>query len=358
METIVVIGSAHHNTLGMIRCLGIAGYLVDLVLIGGSKRFLLKSRYVNKYYVLNELDGLQDFLNTTYNKETKKTIIISCTDAVASYLDIRYEVLKSRFDFFNSGTANRVTDYMDKEIQVLLAQKVGLQIPKSYVYRGAIDKTVFPCLLKPLQSYIGGKQVVICHNETEFIKGVSSFENSIDILVQQLIKKEHEIVILGLSLKENIIIPGFIFKHRDFDGGTLYSTVKSINSLSESIVNRCKDMIRKMNYEGLFGIELIYSEGCYYFIEVNLRNDATTYALAKAGINLPELYIRAKTGNHLIPNILAVKEIKSIVEFNDFKHRKDFGISIFRWLKEYFSASCKYYFSRHDPLPFLYAPFK
>lgn len=358
MGTIVVIGSAHHNTLGMIRCLGIAGYLVDLVLVGSSKSFLSKSRYVNKLFVLHELDELQDLLDIHYNKCTEKTIVISCTDASASYIDVRYEDLKNKFDFFNAGAANRITAFMNKECQVRLASEVSLKVPQSYVYNGTLDNPIFPCLLKPLQSSKGGKQLVICHNDDELIRGLSTFDTSNDILVQQLIKKEQEIVLLGLSVNGNIIIPSYILKHRDFDGGTLYSTVKPIDSLSETLVRRCKEMIRKMNYEGLFGIELIYSEGQYYFIEVNLRNDATTYALAKAGVNLPELYIKTKIDNFPTPNSFSVKEIQSIVEFNDFKHRKDFGVSIFRWIKEYFCASCKYYFNWHDPMPFFYAPFK
>lgn len=357
MKNIVVIGSAHHNTLGMIRCLGIAGYLVDLVIIGDSKNFLLKSRYVNKYYILNELDSLQNLLDTNYNREIEKSIIISCTDAVASYLDVRYEMLKDKFVFFNSGEANRVTNYMDKENQVLLAQKVGLLIPRSYVYCGTIENSIFPCLLKPLKSCKGGKQIVICNNKDDLIRGLLSFD-SIDVLVQQLINKEHEIVILGLSVNGNVIIPGYVLKHRDFDGGTLYSTVKPIDSLTANLVNKCKDMVLKMNYEGLFGIELIYSGGHYYFIECNLRNDATTYALAVAGVNLPDLYIKAKSGDAILPIKYSINEIKSIVEFNDFKHRKDFGISVFQWIKEYLSASCKYYFNWRDPMPFFYAPFK
>ena len=213
-------------------------------------------------------------------------------------------------------------------------------------------------MIKPVQSINGGKQVIICHNEDELIKGLTSFAESVDVLVQQFVKKEYEVVILGLAVKGQVIIPGYILKHRDFDGGTLYSTVKSISSFPNDIVQSCKKMIQAMNYEGLFGIELIYSEGQYHFIECNLRNDATTYALAVAGVNLPELYVKAKMGKDVFPIKHSVKEIKSIVEFNDFKHRKNFGVPLLQWLKECLGASCKYYFNWKDPMPFFYAPFK
>ena len=147
-------------------------------------------------------------------------------------------------------------------------------------------------------------------------------------------------------------------KHRDFNGGTLYSTVKSINSLDSRLVDKCKAMVNAMRYEGLFGIEFIYCNGLYYFIEINLRNDATTYALAVAGVNLPQLYIKAKVDGLELPKAYDVKELQSIVEFNDFKHRSHFGISTIQWLKQYFSAKCKYYFCWKDPMPFFYAPLK
>ena len=358
MRKILVIGTAHHNTLGMIRCLGIAGYRIDLVLIGGAKKFLTHSRYLNNVHLLDDLNDLMDYLTVNCTKILERPIIICCSDAVASYLDTKYDEIKGKYYFFNSGKANKLTTCMDKQYQVSLANKLGIKVPISYIYRGNISNTIYPSLLKPAQSINGGKQVIICYNKEELINGLSSFDKSVDILVQQFIEKEYEIVILGVSVNGQIIIPGYILKHREFDGGTLYSTVKPIASLPDSLISACKDMVREMNYEGLFGMEFIYRDGQYYFIECNLRNDATTYALTVAGVNLPELYVKAKKENVILPVTYSVKEIQSIVEFNDFKHRKDFGVSLFQWLKEYFSASCKYYFNRKDPMPFFYAPFK
>lgn len=358
MRKVIVIGTAHHNTLGMIRCLGMAGFKTDLILIGGVKKFLTHSRYLNKVHLLDDLKDLENCLTANYSKLTESPIIISCSDAVASYLDTKYEEIKNSFHFFHSGEANRVTKYMDKQCQVALANDVGIRTPHSYIFKGDVSKTVYPCLLKPVQSINGGKQVLICRNEDELQQGLLSFDKSVEVLVQQFVRKEHEVVILGLSVNGKIIIPGYILKHRDFDGGTLYSTVKPISSFPSNIIQSCKDMIQAMAYEGLFGIELIYSEGHYYFIECNLRNDATTYALAVAGVNLPELYVKAKSENAVLTVTYSVKEIQSMVEFNDFKHRKEFGVSMFQWLKEYFNSSCKYYFNWRDPMPFFYAPFK
>lgn len=358
MMKIIIIGVTHHNTLGMIRCIGSAGYRADLILIGHEAGFVTKSKYLDNVYSLNETEELLSFLVEHYKECQEKSIIINCTDEVGSLLDVNYDVLKDRFIFFNSGKNGLATYYMNKQVQTNLAEEVGISIPKSFEYKGSIEEAIYPCLLKPVQSIKGGKQVVICHNENELVDGLTTFHEGDVVLVQQFVKKEHEIVLLGLSVNGEITIPGYILKHRDFNGGTLYSTVKPIDELDTSFISKCKRMIAKMNYEGLFGMEFIYSKGQYYFIEVNLRNDATTYALAVAGVNLPELYIKAKKVNKKLTCLYKVEEIQSIVEFNDFKHRRHFGISTSQWVKQYFGAKCKYYFNWKDMMPFFYAPFK
>lgn len=359
MKKIIIIGISHHNTLGMIRCVGTTGYRADLILIDHSGSFVTKSKYLDDIYSFNETGEIISFLHSEHYKKFKdKPIIISCTDQVESLLDENYENLKERFIFFNSGKNGLVTYYMNKQVQTNLAKELGISVPKSFEYKENIEDAVYPCLLKPVQSINGGKQVVVCQNENELEEGHATFREGDVVLLQQFIQKEHEIVLLGLSVNGEIAIPGYILKHRDFNGGTLFSTVKSIDGLDASLICKCKAMIAKMNYEGLFGMEFIYSNGQYYFIEINLRNDATSYSLAVAGVNLPDMYIKAKTKGKKLPDSYKVEEIQSIVEFNDFKHRGHFGISTTKWLKQYLGAKCKYYFSWKDMKPFFYAPFK
>ncbi len=358
MNKIIIIGVAHHNTLGMIRCVGFAGYRSDLIIIGKSGSYVGKSKYLDSVYCLSKIEYLNNFFDTHYLDCREKPVIISCTDEVASWLDLEYEKIKDRFYFFNSRKSGLVTHYMNKRVQTLLAKENGISVPKTFEYSGDASEAIYPCLLKPIRSICGGKQVVICRNEKELESGLSSFNSGDVVLVQQFLQKEHEIVVLGLSVNGNIAIPGYILKHREFNGGTLYSTVKPINSMDAELVDKCKAIVKAMHYEGLFGIEFIYCNGRYFFIEINLRNDATTYALAVAGVNLPQLYIKAKIEGIELPKMYEVRELHSIVEFNDFKHRSRFGVSTLQWLKQYLSSKCKYYFCWRDIKPFFFAPFK
>lgn len=356
MRKIIVVGVVHHNTLGMVRCLGSAGFCIDLILVEHDG-YISKSRYVKRTILANDESEIIKILHDNYGNESEKPIIIVCTDKASSVLDLNYNKLKDSFLFFNCGDDGKATYYMNKQVQVEIANSVGITTPRSYEYKGELQKTIFPCLLKPVQSINGGKKVIICNNEKELQIGISSFSKQDVVLVQQFIKKEYEIVILGCSTSKGVFIPGYILKHRDFDGGTLFSTVCPIEELPSEFVERCKKMIAAMKYSGLFGIEFIKCNNQYYFIEANLRNDATTYALAVAGVNLPEYYINSLTTGENKRHRVA-KRIDAIVEFNDYKHRKDYNVGLHSWLKQYLGSKCKYYWNYKDPIPFFFAPFK
>ena len=104
-----------------------------------------------------------------------------------------------------------------------------------------------------------------------------------------------------------------------------------------------------MKYQGLFGIELIRGKHDYYFIEVNLRNDATTYAIAVAGFNLPLAFWKLCNGEN-VESIMRneVRQINAMVEFEDFNFVLKRKVSLFRWIREYRLSECKYFHSDTD----------
>lgn len=350
---IIIVGATHHNTLGLIRCIGRAGLRADLILIDRLLSYVAKSKYLDNIYLINSENQLVDILLAKYADCQSKVIILPCSDLSASILDENFNLLKNRFIFPNAGKQGRLTRFMNKHLQAELALEVGFLTPQSF----ELDKIrSYPCLLKPAESINGGKNIQICNNEQELPEAIKCFNGDTKLLAQEYLRKDGEIVLLGFSVNGEVSIPGVVIKHRDFKGSTLYSEVKSADYVDSSLIESAKVLIGKMNYEGLFGIEFILKDGKYYFIEANLRADATTYSLAIAGVNLPQLYISAIAEGSKLPAAYHVSEIHSIVEFNDMKHRRDVGgISIRKWLREYLSAECKYYFSFSDLKPFFYA---
>ena len=333
---VVVVGGTHHNTLSIIRCLGESNLNPDLILCdsNGKRSYVLRSKYVSGYHIVSNANEAAKILHQFY----ENAVVIICSDDVAALLNSNYA--------YN----------MNKQRQVELARKKGFIVPVSIdvkvgEYRG--DFNIFPCLVKPLSSYLGGKKIDICDNNNQLLQVLSNYQ--IDVIqIQQFIKKDYEIVIDGLAIGNEVLIPGYIRKHRDVNGGTSFSTVYPIESLSNEIVQLVRNLVQEINYEGLFGVELIFSEGKYFFIEINLRNDATTYAIKKAGVNLPLIYVLYKQNASYCEEIKnKLKVINAIVEKRDLTFVFSGKLGFRQWLKDFRSSECRYFYSKEDKGPFM-----
>lgn len=359
MKRIIIIGTNHHNTLSMVRCIGKEYGNITLILVG-NKGFVAKSKYVKDCIVVKDDTELKKLIETD-SILFSNSIIISCSDSSVQVLDNCRNILPIDTECFSCSKPGQVTDMMDKTEQVKLAQKHGFKVPQTMeIISGSIDVinfSSFPCILKPNQSYVGGKHIEICKTKEDLIQAVSRFQKGISLQIQQFIAKELEIVIPGYSSNHVIETPAYILKHRDNSGATTFSTVKNFEGKEQPLLERIRSFIKDIGYDGLFGFEFIYSGEDYYFIELNLRNDATCYSLAVAGYNLPIRYIQSKLHQINIKND-TIPEINSIVEFNDFSFvlRRKLGVK--GWLRDLKSSKCKFYYDPCDIKPFIFASFE
>lgn len=352
IKRVVVVGTSHHNTYGMVRCFGESGIKPDLILYGTTKSYILRSKLVgNCRLVLDAIEAIK-CLKEHYDN----AVIIACTDEVASLMDKEYETLKDSFVCFNCGSEGRLTECMDKIFQSSLAKDVGLDVPKSV--KGTPEEISntelpIPCIIKPLESIHGGKNLHVCHSNNDLPIALKAFDKDTNLIVQEFIEKDYEIVIVGMSIDNQVFTPAYIQKIRDTKGGTTFATVNDISSLPTNITSKCKSLVTRMAYKGLFGIELLKKGDKYYFVEVNLRNDATTYAVCVAGCNLPMAYW--KLSNHDNADAILsnpINQINSIVEFNDFVHVLKRQVSLKAWIKQKKTAKCNYCFSPVDKEPY------
>lgn len=352
---IIIIGTNHHNTLSMVRCFGEEGRKVTLYIYGNDNSFIANSIYVETvYYFYTAIDAV-NYIEFSSNNEAIKPIVIACSDEVSHLMDIHYDKFIHKCIFFNAGKAERITYYMDKQKQLKLAQECGFSVPTSIdtlPNKINTDAINYPCFVKPKESIHGGKSIAICNNSEELKSALKKYNSQYNVLIQDYIQKDYEIVIVGLSLDNSIIIPGFIQKQREDLGGTTYGTVRPVCELEPSILYACKQIIKKINYKGLWGIECIKQGECYYFLELNMRNDATTYAMKVAGVNLPYIFLLDVENKNARIKQQNIRIINSIVEFNDFNFVLKGKISILRWLKDYRSAECKYFYSIKDNKPY------
>ena len=199
---------------------------------------------------------------------------------------------------------------------------------------------------------MGGKQIAICHEEQEVRQAVDSAPISWQI--QEMVNKEAEIVLAGVAVGSDVIIPGYVHKHRELKGGTTYSTILPLDERMKKLVEQAKEMIRAIGYEGLFGFEFIFDGNEYFFLELNLRNDATCYAYKMAGINLPLLYIERKEQGDCPLDLHQIERLDSMVEPNDFSFVRSGKVGLWKWLQQLKHSKCKYLYDRRDLKPFLY----
>lgn len=353
---VVVIGSVHHNTLSIIRCLGMQSINPYVIICGDSRRnYIVNSKYVCGYHCINDAKDVFKVLDMIYKQCNERCCIISCSDEIASLLDLNYGKLIDKFDFFNAKEDGRITKFMDKQLQLELALKHGIKVPVSQKIKIGEQKCsfdIFPCIVKPLESINGGKKIDICYDRVELERVLCEYQQGIFVQIQEYISKDYEIVIDGLSVNDNCIIPGYIYKYRDIMGGTTFSKTGSIIDIPNELIDSIKSMIKEIVYEGLWGVELIISNGSYYFVEMNLRNDATTYSLAIAGTNLPALYAKVKMGLCRLESSYNVRAVNSIVEFRDIVFPLKFKISFLNWWRDYKSSECRYFNVPDDPKPF------
>ena len=350
----IIIGTNHHNTLSMVRSFGEEGQKVILFIYGAKSSYIACSIYVEKVSFFPSASAAIDAVSSYFDKSGEKPVVIACSDEVSSLMDKRYDELITKCYFFNAGEAGRITTFMDKQKQLELAKECGFSAPSSIDALPEDVKTEevnYPCFVKPKVSIYGGKNIAICRSKEELKTALIKYNPNYNVLVQDYIQKEYEIVVLGLSVGDKMIISGFIQKHREERGGTTYSTVRPISELNQHIVEACKKLIGQINYQGLWGIECIKQGEDYFFLELNMRNDATTYAMKVAGVNLPYLYQLVVKSADYEPDIKSVRSINSMVEFNDFNFVLKRKIGLLKWIDEYKGAECKYFHSNADPLP-------
>lgn len=340
----IIVGYEHHNTLSVIRCFGQQGIKVDVILCGCKDSYIALSAYIKKLVYISCSDELQDALCKDF-LSTEKRLIVSCADQISSEIDRCYSLLSDKFYFSNCCEEGKLTYFMNKEVQLKIANEVGLDIPETY----HLETACFPCLIKPVESINGGKHIAVANNKDELTKALEHYHGSNAYTIEQFLIKDREIVLAGLSVGGKIIIPGYIEKIREIAGGTTYSKVHSLDSLPAELINSAKELVHRVNYTGLFGIELIQVGSTYYFIELNLRNDATTYSFVYGGVNLPYLYWKLIIEeSYQFDDRIKRTEYFSMVENRDFRFVLNNKVSIFRWVQTYYNTRCRYVYERND----------
>lgn len=127
-------------------------------------------------------------------------------------IDANYNNLKDKFYFFNAGSQGRLTRFLDKEQQCLLAEKHGLNVPRfEEVDRGQLPtKLTYPIITKTSNSYSAGwkSDVTICYSPQELSEAYLHMVSE-RLLLQEYVEKTGEYSMQGISINggESVYMP-------------------------------------------------------------------------------------------------------------------------------------------------------
>lgn len=323
-KPLVVVLSRNYSTgLAVIRSLGAAGYMVDLVANAhkpGLSDIACCSKYVRRSIeVVSQKvkDGEDTELLEAlfqYSGEKVRPVLFPADDYTASVMDMNRDKLKDIFVMPSivGGKAGAMVDHMNKTVQGNLARKAGLLTPKEWIISLANDivipeDLVYPCFVKPIESITGYKrEMKLCNDKQELRGHLNKLQRKFanrSILVQEFLNIENEIDLSGVCLDQQIIIPAIIRKTNvaQYEKGvTLAGKVAPFAELGE-IQTQIIEMMKSYHYIGMFDLEFNVVGDKIYFNEVNLRSGGPNYSYFMSGVNLPALFVKEAIGQEHMP---------------------------------------------------------
>lgn len=359
MNEVIVFGKDRYNTLGLMRSLGRKGIPVFLLLKHSSPfSYCSLSKYATRVKQVNTVEeGIHYLVNDYKVPVGEKIIVIPTSDSVASELDFHFDALSTKYIFPNAGSAGALTAIMDKALMTSIAKESGLSTPITIEYTcgDALPKNIpFPCLIKPAKSIEGSKsQIKICKNLNDIEAAVSTLSKGHHILIQQLINKEYDLLLLGCRCSNGKVFLSGVFKKERWisvgeDGSFGLITTDYSKWFERGVIER---FLNNLNYVGPFSIECGVEKGTPYFYEINLRNDGTSHYFDLTGFCAPYAWVMECTGIKV--DYSGKGEYYFIDEFEDFVNVASRNCTFTEWRRDKKRASVFKYKCSDDRKPML-----
>lgn len=357
---VIVIGGNHHNMLGVIRALGQFKIKIIAIIISDTKDvYCKKSKYLKKSYIVGQnSEEILNILNNEINKKNK-SILIPTSDYAADFIDINYDKLKS--NFFLPGInykSGKIDYYMNKYNQYLLAQEFNVKMAKCKIYNiseDIIDFQNYPCILKPVVSAKGEKaDIRIVNNYDELVIAINALKKLKykDILVQEFVNYDYECGLIGCAHNGQVILPGIIKKIRRYPIKTGNNSLSKIEIYKKnSKIEKILTILKKINYSGMFDIEIFVKNNEIILNEINFRNSGNTIAYCYNEVYIIYLWV-------MMVLELDISNMKKSVdkEYNyidEYLERKQFiskNISLFTFVKTKILTRAKLFNWKNDKM--------
>jgi predicted ATP-grasp superfamily ATP-dependent carboligase len=285
----VIIIGGNVQGLGLLRTY--ARNNIQTIVINNKQLDIVKfSKFLKRYIFFRDVgkpQKLKDFLITLAETEDLQDWVILPTEDSVVYTLSRYKSELEQFYKIPTAGWDVVKVTYDKKLTYLLAEKLGIPIPKTFYPKNfedvqSISRTVeYPCLLKPAVMHRfynqTGKKLLTVNTREELLSSYQTMARLIppsEILIQEIVTgtPKHPIS-FGCFMTKDSVSWIMIEKKRmiplDFGVGTYNETVMipELKDLSLKILN-------ELGYTGLCEVEFIKDskDQRYKFLEINPRS--------------------------------------------------------------------------------------
>ena len=341
--TAIVIGDNHYNTLGVVRSLGEQKCNVKVILFHSDEHIVEKSRYVKSFSTIRiEKEELIRAIEENLSASNVNVLFPLCDFAAIVCDEMK---LKESFNCIIPGAKGKIREYEDKSVANQIAKIAGLLVPRSLEIDLAetekYDWSIFPAIVKPIQS-IEGKKGDICtvENEEELTECYTALKDKgyRRLQVQEFIHGDDSYMVEILGYVGRDGKPHYsdiVKKVREYpirNGSTSFAEiVKEQQGLEITAVTK---MLKLLGFFGIFDIEFKYADGKLFFIEINLRNGAPSYAMTRLGFNIPYSWM-CDALQQEAPHDVRTKKKYIMVETRDCVNMLKGYVPFMLWLRDF-----------------------
>ena len=355
----IICGGDGLNPLGIIRSLGEEGlnpYIISKRLIS-NRPIIAASKYIKQVIYTESDEGVIDTLIKVFGNETYKPFVFLTDEGHSELLDCRYDEVKDKFYFYDTGRKGRLTELTDKSVQCQLADSCGLLVPKHEVLdKGSFPTGLkYPVITKTLSPNEGRwkKDMYICYDECALRTAYSQIEAS-RLIVEEYIEGIFEYDLKGISIDGGREVCFTYAKIWNSNKSPFKTIMYYEHCDNTTLMHQIQIMMRQANYSGIFDIEFIQNTaGDLFFLEVNWRTGMYNYNHTVNGFNIPYLWALFSVYGHIDTSYIKPKYDKytSFDELTAFasclRTPKLFGA----WIRTLKSSNVLFYYDSKDPKP-------
>lgn len=332
-NAIIIIGRAYHNILSILYEAGeVPNCDVYVIRTRHDRSFLFRGRYIDmqpepqsvylkKRYLVIGSDSDDDIwmkISEAIHEidlagAYKRIIFMPVSDIYSLMLNAHKNEFSDKYVFHGVG-ARGAGDYSwlsEKHNQKKIAEKFGIPVAKGrLVVKSEVApyEGPYPCIVKIPQS-------VQVYTETKGIVGRCATEHELNlclekawsyglsaVLVEELLPISYELGVSGVCVAGKMLGIGAFRKRAVCTGERLGDTISGevINVAADKglsdFVNRVEQLLKHVEYNGIFDIDMACACGRFYLLEINLRVGAFTFSVVSAGLPLVRLYMDAMDG--------------------------------------------------------------